>query len=84
MLFPVFEGPKKGTPPDLIYCGHNEGAKKTAAALIHDEGFNPMGAGPLSTARYVEPFSPLVAKLAYEGSGGAELAYRFEQLGKPQ
>jgi predicted dinucleotide-binding enzyme len=81
-LFPVFERRKKGSPPDLIYCGDNEGAKKTAAGLIREVGFNPVDMGPLSIARYIEPFSLLVAELAYEGSGGPELAYRFERLGK--
>lgn len=28
-------------------------------------------------ARYTEPFALLVARLAYEGEGGPELAYRF-------
>jgi predicted dinucleotide-binding enzyme len=81
VLFPVFERRKKGSPPDLVYCGDNEGAKKTAAGLIRDVGFNPVDMGPLSIARYIEPFSLLVAELAYGGSGGPELAYRFERLG---
>jgi len=33
-------------------------------------------------ARYIEPFSLLVAQLAYDGSDGPELAYRFERLSK--
>jgi 8-hydroxy-5-deazaflavin:NADPH oxidoreductase len=82
VLFPVFEGRKKGTPPDLIYCGDNEGAKKTAAGLIRDVGFNPVDMGPLSTARLVEPFSLLVAQLAYDSSGGSVLAYRFQRFGR--
>ena len=28
-------------------------------------------------ARYMEPFTLLVAQLAYEGKGGPELAYRL-------
>jgi 8-hydroxy-5-deazaflavin:NADPH oxidoreductase len=39
-------------------------------------------AGPLRIARYTEPFALLVAQLAYEGTGGPELAYRFERFGK--
>lgn len=30
VLFAVFEQRKNGTPPDLVYCGDDEGAKKTA------------------------------------------------------
>ena len=80
VLFPVFEKRGKGTPPELIYCGDNAGAKKTAERLIRDVGFDPVDVGPLSTARYVEPFSLLVAQLAYDGSDGPELAYRFEHF----
>jgi len=36
--------------------------------------------GPLSAARYTEPFSLLVAQLAYNSSDGPELAYRFERF----
>jgi predicted dinucleotide-binding enzyme len=38
--------------------------------------------GPLSTARLVEPFSLLVAQLAYDSSGGSVLAYRFQRFGR--
>jgi hypothetical protein len=34
----------------------------------------------LASARYIEPFTMLIAKLAYEGEGGPELAYRFERF----
>lgn len=82
VLFPVFERRAKAKPPDLIYCGDNEGARNTAAGLIRDTGFNPIDAGPLTMARYIEPFSLLVAQLAYNGSAGPELAYRFDRLSK--
>jgi len=36
--------------------------------------------GPLSTARYIKPFSLLVAQLAYDGSHSPALAYRFERF----
>jgi 8-hydroxy-5-deazaflavin:NADPH oxidoreductase len=82
VLFPVLERRKKGSPPDLIYCGDNEGAKKTAAGLIRDVGFNPVDLGALSFARYIEPFSWVVAQIAYNISDGPELAYHFERLRK--
>jgi len=52
------------------------------SGLIRDVGFDPVDAGPLRIARYTEPFTMLVAQLAYEGAGGPELAYRFERFGK--
>jgi 8-hydroxy-5-deazaflavin:NADPH oxidoreductase len=82
VLFSVFEHRRKETPPDLVYCGDNKGAKKTAAGLIRDVIVNPVDTGPLSTARYLETFSLLVAQLAYNGSDGPELAHRFERFPK--
>ena len=82
VLYPVFERRGRGTPPDLAYCGDHKGAKKTAAALIRDVGFNPVDVGPLATARYIEPFSLLVAEIAYNRSRRPEVGYRFEHLAK--
>ena len=80
VLFSVFEKRKRKTRPDLVYCGNHKGAKKTAAKLIRDVGFNPVDLGELSAARYIEPFSLLLAQIAYSGSAGPQLAYRFEWL----
>jgi len=81
VLFGVYEARRKAHHPSLVYCGDDAGAKEVAARLIHDVGFEPVDVGPLSTARYTEPFALLVARLAYEGEGGPELAYRFERIG---
>ncbi len=80
VLFGVFESRRKVTRPSLAFCGDDDGAKRVAARLIRDVGFDPVDAGPLRISRYIEPFSLLVAQLAYEGDGGPELAYRFERL----
>jgi hypothetical protein len=80
VLFGVFERRHNRTRPSLVYCGDHTGAKRTAARLIRDVGFDPIDAGPLRIARYTEPFSLLAAQLAYEGKGSAALAYRFERL----
>jgi predicted dinucleotide-binding enzyme len=82
VLFGVFEARRKATRPSLVYCGHESSSKGIAAALIRDVGFDPVDAGPLRIARYIEPFCLLVAQLAYEGKGGPELAYRFERVGR--
>jgi predicted dinucleotide-binding enzyme len=84
VLFGVFGARRrKAGRPSLVYCGDHEPAKEVAAKLIHDAGFDPVDAGPLKIARYLEPFTLLVAQLAYEGEGGPELAYRFERFGGP-
>jgi predicted dinucleotide-binding enzyme len=77
VLFGVFNARGTGTPPSLLYCGDDDEAKAVAARLIRDVGFDPTDVGPLRSARYIEPFSMLIAKLAYEGDGGPALAYRF-------
>ena len=80
VLFGVFEARRKANKPSLVYCGDDASGKKTAAQLIRDVGFDPVDAGPLRIARYTEPFTLLIARLAYEGDDGPELAYRFERL----
>jgi predicted dinucleotide-binding enzyme len=82
VLFGVFEAKGNATKPSLVYCGDDSRSKGIAAELIRDVGFDPVDAGPLRIARYTEPFSLLVAQLAYEGKGGPELAYRFELFGR--
>ena len=83
VFFGVFAAKRKGRlKPDLVYCGDDRAAKKVAAKLIRDVGFHPVDAGPLRIARCTEPFTMLIAQLAYEGDGGPELAYRFERFSK--
>jgi predicted dinucleotide-binding enzyme len=80
VLFNVFAARRKKTRPDLVFCGDSGKAKKMAARLIRDIGFNPVDVGALEIARYIEPFSLLAAEIAYEGKGGPQLTYRFERL----
>ena len=84
VLFGVFAARRKAKRPSLVYCGDHEGAKDVAATLIRDVGFDPVDAGPLRIARYAEPFTLLVAQLAYEGDEGPEIAYRIERFEKRQ
>lgn len=78
VLFGVFAARRRAAKPSLVYCGDDPGSKRIAAELIRDVGFDPVDAGPLRIARYTEPFTLLIAQLAYEGDRGPELAYRFE------
>jgi predicted dinucleotide-binding enzyme len=81
VLFEVFERRRRKSRPSLVYCGQSAAAKKVAGELIRDAGFEPVDAGPLKIARYLEPFTLLIARLAYEGKRGPKLAYRFEWFG---
>jgi predicted dinucleotide-binding enzyme len=78
----LYEARRKASRPSLVYYGDDKRGKAVTAELTRDVGFNPVDAGPLSIARYTEPFALLVAQLAYEREGGPQLAYRFERLAK--
>jgi predicted dinucleotide-binding enzyme len=76
----VFARRRLTSRPSLVHCGDDVIAKRAAARLIRDLGFEPVDAGPLKVARFIEPFTLLVARLAYDGKRGPELAYRFEWM----
>jgi 8-hydroxy-5-deazaflavin:NADPH oxidoreductase len=83
VLFDVFDAKRRTRRrPSLLYCGNNDDAKNVVAELIRDVGFEPVDAGPLRIARYLEPFTLAIAQLANEGDEGPELAYRIERFGK--
>jgi len=54
--------------PSLLHCGNDHAAKGITATLIRDVGFDPVDAGPLTTARFLKPFALAMAQLAYEGT----------------
>src|SRR5229473_4042736 len=69
VLFDVFRRRRRTRRrPSLLFCGDDRNARKIAARLIRDVGFEPVDAGPLRVARYLEPFSLAVAQLAYEAT----------------
>ena len=78
VFFSVFAGDAGDARPAVVYCSDDARAKKVAAQLIGDAGFEPIDAGPLRIARYTEPFALLMGQLAYEGDRGPAVAYRFE------
>src|SRR5437879_2322682 len=82
VFFDVYEARRQARRPSLVYCGDDRKSKNVDAKVIRDTDFDPEAAGPLRIARYTEPFTMLVAQLAYEGKGGPELAYRFQRFGK--
>ena len=83
VLFDVYGSRRRTrTRPSLLYCGNDDDAKAMAARLIRDVGFQPIDAGPLRVARYLEPFTLAIAQLAYEGGGGPRLAYRIQRFGR--
>jgi predicted dinucleotide-binding enzyme len=43
-----------GGPPDMFFCGNDEGAKKRVGALLTDFGWNPIDIGGIEASRYLE------------------------------
>jgi predicted dinucleotide-binding enzyme len=83
VLFNVFHAKRRTRRrASMMYCGDDNDAKRIAARLIRDVGFQAVDAGPLRIARYLEPFTLAIAQLAYEGKGGPEIAYRIERYGR--
>ena len=80
----VYQARRKPGRPSLVYCGDDRRGKDLAARLIRDVGFTAVDLGPLRMARYSEPFALLVARIAYGGKHGPELAYRFERYRRPR
>lgn len=76
----VFARKDRGPRPHLLVYGDDAGAREVANVLIRDIGFEPLAAGGLRTARFVEPFAMVTAELAYGQPGGPALTYRFEKL----
>ncbi|KVK53984.1 transmembrane reductase oxidoreductase [Agrobacterium deltaense] len=76
----VFANRQEEPRAQLIYYGDDGGAKQVAARLIADIGYEPLDAGPLRTARFVEPFAMVTAELAYRQPGGPRLTYRFSKF----
>jgi len=58
-----------GAAIQMFYCGDDADAKKTAAQLASDAGFEPIDAGPLTNARFLEPLAMLWIWLAFHGMG---------------
>jgi predicted dinucleotide-binding enzyme len=80
VFFDVYDTRRRAKRPSLAYCGDHHPAKHVAAILIRDVGFDPVDAGPLRIARYLEPMALLMGQLAYEGKDGPEIAYRFQRF----
>jgi NADPH-dependent F420 reductase len=61
----------------MFYCGDDEEAKNLVRGLAEDLGFDAYDAGPLSIARYLEPFAMLYIKLAIKEGWGGNCAFKI-------
>jgi 8-hydroxy-5-deazaflavin:NADPH oxidoreductase len=72
----VAEGPAfaDGQVARAFYAGDSERAKATAKSLIESTGFQPVDAGPLRNARYLEPLAGLNIYFGYGAGHGTAIA----------
>jgi predicted dinucleotide-binding enzyme len=61
----------------MLYCGDDAEAKKTAAQLATDLGFDAYDAGPLAEARLLEPLALVWIHLAVFQKMGTGFAFRL-------
>jgi predicted dinucleotide-binding enzyme len=73
MANPVIDGQHAA----MLYAGDDASAKATAAKLASDIGFNPIDAGPLSQAHWLESFAWLWISMAVKYGQGRDFAFAF-------
>ncbi|MCI4004599.1 NADPH-dependent F420 reductase [Dickeya dianthicola] len=76
----VFNARGKSPRPNMVFCGDHRESKNHVRVLLEQFGFDPIDAGPLRLARYIEPFAMLATALAYGTDQGPEWVYRFDRL----
>jgi len=61
----------------LFVASDDAKAKQTIMQLGRDIGFDPVDAGPLKSARYLEPMAMLLINLGYVLGMGAKIGYKL-------
>ncbi len=61
----------------LFVAGDDAKAKQTVMQLGMDIGFDPVDAGPLKSARYLEPMAMLLINLGYGLGMGTKIGYKL-------
>src|SRR5579859_1185827 len=59
--------------PTQFCCGDDVDAKRVVASLISELGLDPVDAGPLTSARFLEPVGMLMVQLAYRQGMGVNI-----------
>ena len=62
------------TPPVMFVAGDEAGGKQTVMALVAEAGFEGIDAGPLISARLLEPLAMLYIRVAYSTPLGRNYA----------
>lgn len=70
-------GKVAGEPLALFVAGDSASAKESVMRLGRDIGFDPVDAGPLKAARYLEPMGLLSISLAFNQNLGPGIGFRL-------
>jgi 8-hydroxy-5-deazaflavin:NADPH oxidoreductase len=62
--------PESATGETVLVCGDDAAARNTVATLTKSLGFDPLDAGPLRNARYLEPLAALMVYLVRQAGYG--------------
>ncbi len=65
--------------PTMLYCGDDAEAKRVVSELIVETGFEPVDAGPLVSARYLEPLAMLMIQLGIVQGMGTNITLSLMQ-----
>lgn len=69
----------EGVLPTVFYCGDNDDSKVKVKPLLEALGLQAIDAGPLMSARYIEPAGMLLVQLAYGQGMGGQIAFKLLQ-----
>lgn len=61
----------------VFIAGNDPKARRTVMQLASDIGFEPVDAGDLSSARYIEPMAMLIIKLGYSLGMGTSIGFKL-------
>lgn len=78
----VYETPSRlfgSRMPTMFFCGDSDGAKTIIKGLIVESGFEPVDAGPLRSARFLEPLAMLMIQLGYWQGMGRNISISLVQ-----
>ena len=64
-------------PPQVLYAGDDQAAKERVAGMIRAIGFEPLDAGPLRNARFIEPIALMAINFGYALGQGTRISPRF-------
>lgn len=65
-----------GGPPDMFFCGNDQGAKDKVTTLLHEFGWNPVDVGDIRASRYLEAMC-IVWVLYARSQGGWNHAFKM-------